>query len=640
MAIVPLQLARVSNLLRTNISSAQITRTQQQLLNVQNELITGQRLNSPSDDPGAAAIAMQLRKQLEKQQAYMSNIQQATSQLSEVDNTLSDVTDVLRQAQTIAMANVGSDVTADQRASAAEVVKSLYGQLLSLANHQFQGMYLFGGDKSDQPPFVEEAGGVRFVGSSTPLANSYDQSTILPFMVDGSAVFGALSSRVEGTEDLSPVVNGSTRLSDLRGALGKGITPGAIEISNGSVTASVDLSSAKSLQDVVNQINAAGIGTITAALGMGGQRLQITGGPSESITIKDVTGGSMAADLGILKPTSGGAGVAITGQLFAPQISPFTKLSDLKGGSGIDTAHGMTITNGLSSATITIAPGDTVEDLLNAINGAGVGVLASINKDGTGINILNATQNTQMTISEAGGTLAADLGVRSFNPSSPLAELNGGAGVRTAGGDDFQIQTADGTTFSVDIDGATTVQDVITRINSAAGGAVSAGFAATGNGIILTDLTAGGGTLTATPLNGSTALTDLGLNKPSAAGVVTGDDVNAVRASGIFSDMLALISGLQSGDTAAVTQAAQGLKNGETGVVQIRAAAGARVQDLETRKDRLDQQDIATKALLSDLQDTDYTEAIARFQTLQNALEASMKTAGTMMQMSLMDFIG
>src|SRR4051812_50218381 len=116
MAIVPVQLARVSNTLRTTVSTGQITRTQQELLKVQNELSTGKRLNTPSDDPGDAAVVQQLQKALEQRKAYADNISQAQGQLGEVDATLGDLTELLKQAQTIASANVGSDVSADQRA--------------------------------------------------------------------------------------------------------------------------------------------------------------------------------------------------------------------------------------------------------------------------------------------------------------------------------------------------------------------------------------------------------------------------------------------------------------------------------------------------------------------------------------------
>src|SRR4051812_32749129 len=123
MAIVPVQLARVSNLLRTNVSSGQITHTQQELLKVQNELSTGRRLTTPSDDPGDAAIVQQLQKTLEQREAYLGNLRHAGSHLSEADASMNDLTGILQEAQQIASANVGSDVTADQRTAASAIVE-------------------------------------------------------------------------------------------------------------------------------------------------------------------------------------------------------------------------------------------------------------------------------------------------------------------------------------------------------------------------------------------------------------------------------------------------------------------------------------------------------------------------------------
>src|SRR5829696_4305547 len=105
MAIVPIQLARVSNLLRSSVSQGQITRTQQDLLKVQNQLSTGRKLNAPSDDPGAAAIVQQLQKTLEQREAYLSNLQHAESHLSEADSSMGDLTGLLQEALEIASAN-------------------------------------------------------------------------------------------------------------------------------------------------------------------------------------------------------------------------------------------------------------------------------------------------------------------------------------------------------------------------------------------------------------------------------------------------------------------------------------------------------------------------------------------------------
>src|SRR3982751_4223125 len=104
MAVLPLQLARVSNLLRTSTTSSAISRAQAQLLRVQNELSTGLRVNQPSDDPGAAAGIQQIQKMLERRDAYAANLRAASDHLGAVDSTLGDVSQLLQQAQDVASA--------------------------------------------------------------------------------------------------------------------------------------------------------------------------------------------------------------------------------------------------------------------------------------------------------------------------------------------------------------------------------------------------------------------------------------------------------------------------------------------------------------------------------------------------------
>jgi flagellar hook-associated protein 3 FlgL len=150
-------------LMQTSGTLDQINTTQQQLLDTQNQLSTGHRISQPGDDPGAAAVVMQLNRTLQQQDTYNANLKKSQSQLSEVDSTLGGLSNLLTQAQTIASQNVGSDVTASERQAAAQIVQTLYSQAISTGNTQFEGSYLFGGDKSNQAPFVSVVGGVQFV---------------------------------------------------------------------------------------------------------------------------------------------------------------------------------------------------------------------------------------------------------------------------------------------------------------------------------------------------------------------------------------------------------------------------------------------------------------------------------------------
>jgi flagellar hook-associated protein 3 FlgL len=48
---------------------------------------------------------------------------------------------------------------------------------------------------------------------------------------------------------------------------------------------------------------------------------------------------------------------------------------------------------------------------------------------------------------------------------------------------------------------------------------------------------------------------------------------------------------------------------------------------------------VATRTLLSEVKDLDYTEAITRFQQAQTTLQANLMTGARLMQLSLMDYI-
>ena len=552
MAILPASLGRISNQLRSNTALNQITRTQVRVARAQNELTTGKRLNSPSDDPGDANLALQLRKTLEQREAFAGNLANSKNQLSEVDSTLGDVSDLLLQAQQTASANVGDGITHDQRDSASAIVESIYRQLVTLGNKSFQGSYLFAGDKLDRPPFVENNGGIKFVGSSTALLNQIDETASTAFQVDGNEVWGALSTRIDGATTIAPALTTATRLGDLAGGGGQGVRPGVIRLGNGTDTVSIDLSKADSVADVITSINAAGLGSVTAALNAAGDGLTLSGGPGENISVADISGGSTAADLGIVS-AGGGAGTPVIGASVRSRVTSLTLLTDLNGGAGLDLA-GLTITNGTQSDTVSFAGATTVEDLLNKINASPTGVHAEINAAGTGLRLINPTQGVELRVGENGGATATQLGLRSFSPDAKLADLNQGKGVRTVDGVDFAVTDSNGVAFDVDLSAAqANVQDVIDTINAAAaaaGAGVTASFSTNGNGIALTDTAGGAGALSLAGKNFSNAAADLGLGGPAVGGVIAGEDVHAVIAQGVFANVSKLQAAMKQGDQA------------------------------------------------------------------------------------------
>jgi flagellar hook-associated protein 3 FlgL len=643
MSILPVQLSRVTDLLSSSVADQSINATQQQLIQIQNELSTGLQVTQPSDNPGAASTILALNRSLSLNQEYSSNASTAQTQLGVVSSTLTGLENLLVQAQGIASNDVNTGVNQSQLTADAQVVNSLISEAQGYANTQSDGVYLFGGQNSTQQPYTNAGGGVQYVGSNSVLETQADNGLLLPTEVSGQSVFGGTSDEVVGTADLTPDVTDQTQLSSLGGATNQGVSLGSFQLSNGTSSATIDLSSAQTLGDVVTAINAAGVGGITASLGTNG--IDLSGTSGDNITVTDTGGSNTAEELGIATSASGaGAGNSVTGTALNPQVTEFTPLSDLRGGAGIDPTGFILTSNGVSK-TISIPSGGDVQSLLNEINGSGLGVVASINSAGNGINVQSNVQGVTMTIGEDGGTTATDLGIRSFSPSTELSSLNNGQGVGTAvagSNGDFTITAADGSSFNVSIAGAQTVQDVIGDINSAAttaGVNVSASFATTGNGIVLSDGTTGSGTLSVAAINASPAAADLGLTNPASGNTITGSDVNGVQTSGIFSDLQALATALTNGDTAGITAAAQKLQTDATNVSQANGVAGATSDEYQNISSQLQDQNTATQTFLSNVQDANMTTAISQFQTLQTALEAALETTATSQSLTLLNFL-
>ena len=222
-------------------------------------------------------------------------------------------------------------------------------------------------------------------------------------------------------------------LSELRG--GEGVARGAIKFTDRLArTATVDLSTAIRLSDVVDQINAAEGLDITASIENERLVIRDTSGGAGSLKIEDVGSGAIAADLGI-------AGTFASGTANGAQVNQI----------GVNTG------------------------------------LAGLN-DGTGVFIRDGVADLRLRVD--GTTYNISLG-REDEPitgSTKLSDLNNGAGVRinTTDADDFTVVTSTGVSVGVNlgpvvVDGevqdpaVSTVSELLARVNAELGATLGAG---------------------------------------------------------------------------------------------------------------------------------------------------------------------
>ncbi len=346
-------------------------------------------------------------------------------------------------------------------------------------------------------------------------------------------------------------------------------------------TVEVDLGSAKTLGDVINAINAAAPTKLSAAISSDGNRISLqdltTG--SAAFSVSNVDTGTAADDLGL---TEAASGATITGRRLVSGLRD-TLVSSLKGGDGLGTLGHITVTNRNNvTSDVDLSGAETLGEIINGINTQAAGVTASVNAARNGIQITETTGGTASNFIVADGDAnnsATELGVvtdsvattvnsgglqrKQISSATLLSSLNGGAGIDVG---DFKITGTNGVTGAVDLnkvgDIATTIGDVIARINALDGVGVEARINDRGDGIELIDTVGGSGSITVTTVGNKTTAKDLRLLGTSTLQTVdaaqkqvldgTATTVVTIEAEDTLSDVVSKINALNRGVTASI----------------------------------------------------------------------------------------
>lgn len=681
MTYIPANIARVPNMLRTNLSLGNISRTQLSLLDVQNQLSTGQEISRPSDDPVRyAGIQVLARRQAQSQQV-LRNLSNASASLGVLDNAMGEVNDIALQAKQIALAQVNSLATPSERASQAIIVNQLLSGLVKTANREGVSGFVFGGSTPGTQPLQEINGGYQFKAQGNGLLADLGYADTVPITLGPSAGVGSTSARIKGDVDLNPNLTTGAKLATLNGARGLGVGVGTLQFAfNGGPTATVDLAGADTVQDVITKLTNAirsyeTTNSVTVLAGAGvtvnGDRLQINVAAGGSLQIGDVGKGVTAQDLGIsatFTPASAnGTGVD-------PKLTWTTPISALAGVAG---ALGSVRVNHLGRSTVVdLSTATTLQDIKSALESKNVGIRVEIDPNGKGINVLSDVSTSAamaLSIEEVAGnnSTATRLGLRTFAATTPLSVFNNGKGVQVVDNVtnpatglvdpelnyDFKItlgNTPTAAVVKVDLrpQDLTNVQTVLARINSEIAsqlpgqgllaGDLVAQLADGANGITLVQNSAFTQAVKVEQANNSTAGRQLGLlGGAYNAGTSTfvGTDTAKVRTDNLVTYLIDLRDALQTNDVSGIQLAGENIDRIIGLISETRGMVGGFAQRVDFATKIEDDRSAIDTKVRSELQDVDYTAAATRFSLLQTQLSASLQTTARVQATSLLDFL-
>ncbi|HEX7728237.1 MAG TPA: flagellar hook-associated protein FlgL [Terracidiphilus sp.] len=196
---------RVNPFYISNLVTAldQTQSTQQQLTQ---QLSSGVRVNSLSDDPVAAGSNVLLLNQIQKDDSFSLSSSLVSGQLKIADTALGSVVSQLTQAISLATSGNNGSLNDSQRQAIAQQLAGIRDEIQSLANSAYQGQYIFAGGQSGTAPFATDE-------STSPATTTYNGDTNVNYLqtpngqtiqlnIPGSQIFTA-----GGTNDVFAALN-------------------------------------------------------------------------------------------------------------------------------------------------------------------------------------------------------------------------------------------------------------------------------------------------------------------------------------------------------------------------------------------------------------------------------------------------
>ncbi|ODU38226.1 MAG: flagellar hook-associated protein 3 [Thiobacillus sp. SCN 63-374] len=183
---------RISTQTLYETGAARLSELQSGLARTQQQISAARRVLTPSDDPVAAARALEVTQSQSINTQHGVNRQNAKSALGAVEGTLSGVTTLLQDVKTSVIAAGNPTLSDTERGFMATELRGRLDELLGLANSRDAlGNYLFSGFQTATPAFSRDpvSGAVQYDGDQGQRLIQVDSTRQMAVSNPGQAVF-------------------------------------------------------------------------------------------------------------------------------------------------------------------------------------------------------------------------------------------------------------------------------------------------------------------------------------------------------------------------------------------------------------------------------------------------------------------
>ncbi|MBI1849931.1 MAG: flagellar hook-associated protein FlgL [Planctomycetes bacterium] len=278
------------------------------LARAQDEVSSGKKLQRPSDNPAAASRVLARKRDESSLDRLLANVADARSTIDPATGALQQLSNLLSDVETQVLDAINGARNASDRRTAGNAIDEAIKQALTIANSSADGRFLFGGTRTDQPPFVESASGtsdvVAFNGSTTTREVEISRGAFLATGSSGEALFGPTGrgrtvfqtetgARASSSGGDNGIGSTLLRVKHTATTYGDGSLPGGGDSASGAVPSASSASS----DTVIGQAGTHKIHLTVSADGVTGT-VSLDGGPAVAFVTAGASDTEVASTVG------------------------------------------------------------------------------------------------------------------------------------------------------------------------------------------------------------------------------------------------------------------------------------------------------------------------------------------------------
>lgn len=189
---------RIADKMNYDQVTSNLSKNRTDMAELQNQAATQKRVTKPSDDPLAAARVLAGKIDINSNNQFIKSVNNAKTFLEFSEQSLGELSDAISRAKELAISQ-SNDASANDstRKVVATEIAQLKDQIIQVGNRKMGDRYLFGGFKTNRPPFDREG---NYKGDDGEMHIIINKDASVAMNIPGSKVFMGKSALVQAAD--------------------------------------------------------------------------------------------------------------------------------------------------------------------------------------------------------------------------------------------------------------------------------------------------------------------------------------------------------------------------------------------------------------------------------------------------------